>query len=146
MVGDNASSEKSYAMGETKKSKIVDCLGRIIPNWNTIELFSLPLPSNSNIGREMPEGMVCHLGLNPPPSGSFFKVKILGKPRILHDNVRDEYEKLSNIIASGMKLDPGSEVPAFVKHGDFDGIWLSSPRTLVVVNPGKFRISSYGVR
>jgi len=133
-------------MGEQKKLKLVDCLGRIIPNWSTVELFSLPLSLGSNIGREMPEGIICHLGLSPPSSGSFFKVKAIGKPRILHDNIRDEYEKLSNIIASGMKLDPGSKVPDFVKYGDFDGIWFSAPRTLVVVNPDKFRMSSYGVR
>jgi hypothetical protein len=132
-------------MEDVKKLKIIDCIGRIIPDWSATDLFSLPLPSNYNIGREMPQGIVCHLGLHPPSSGSFFKVKILYKPRILHDNVRDEYEKLSNIIASGMKLDPGSKIPNFVKHGDFDGIWLSAPRTLVVVNPSKFRISSYGV-
>jgi hypothetical protein len=131
---------------EPKFSKdISDCLGRLLPKWDSIEMFSLPLPGKLSIGESLPHGVVAHFSLRAPVKGSFLKVKPLHKIKVLHDNVRNDFEKISNLMASGLKLEPGSKLPVFVQHGDFDAIWLSGPRTVVVVRPEKLKISSYGV-
>lgn len=145
-IGENASSEKSYVMDGQNIRSMTDCLGRILPKWDSVELFSLPLPGNFSIGDQMPSGIVAHFGLHAPTRGSFLKVKPAKKIVVLHDNIRNDFEKIGSMISSGLSLDPGSKIPDFARHGDFDAVWLSGPRTLVFVRPEKLKISSYGVK
>lgn len=145
-IGENASSEKSYVMdGENIMSK-TDCLGRILPKWDSVELFSLPLPGRFNIGDHLKPGVIAHFGLKSPTHGSFLRVKPIQKVVVLHDNIRDDFEKIISMVNSGLCLNPGAEIPVFARHGDFDAIWLSGPRTLVFVRPEKLKVSSYGVK
>lgn len=130
---------------EEKRNK-TDCLGRLLPNWGEIELFSLPLPMKIKIGDNLPEGIISHLGLRPPAHGSFFKIKPIKNFKVIHDNIRDEYEKIAHLLDAGLELEPGKPIPSFAKHSDFDGIWMSGPRTLIIVRPDKIKISSYGVK
>lgn len=127
-------------------STMTDCLGRILPKWDAIELFSLPLPGKFAIGDQLPSGLVAHFGLHAPAKGSFLRVKPTKKIAVLHDNMRNDFEKISTLMSSGLMLDPGAEVPTFARHGDFDAVWLSGPRTLVFLRPEKLKVSSYGVR
>lgn len=133
-------------MDSKTKQSITDCLGRKMPNWDEIELFSLPLPGKFGIGDFLPEKIVAHVGLSAPKKGNFFKVKPPKNVVVLHDNIRIEFEKLSHMIDAGLNLDPGSNIPAFARYGDFDAVWLSGPRTLVVFRPEKFKITSAGVK
>jgi hypothetical protein len=123
-----------------------DCLGRILPKWEETELFSLPLPGQFSIGDQLPAGVIAHFGLHAPSRGSFLRVKPMKKIVVLHDNIRNDFEKISSLMKSGLKLEPGSSVPTFARHGDFDAVWLSGPRTIVFVRPEKLKVSSYGVR
>ena len=127
-------------------SNMTDCLGRMLPKWDAAELFSLPIPGKFSIGDQLPPGVVAHFGLHAPAKGSFLRVKPTQKIVVLHDNKRNDFEKITRLIDSGMILDPGSDIPNFVRHGDFDAVWLSGPRTLVFLRPEKLKISSYGVR
>lgn len=125
---------------------MMDCLGRIFPKWDSIELFSLPLPGKFSVGDSLPSGVVAHFGLKAPARGSFLRVKPSQKIVVLHDNMRNEFEKITSLISSGLCLDPGAKIPAFARHGDFDAVWMSGPRTLMFIRPEKLRVSSYGVR
>ena len=145
-IGENAPSEKSYVMDGQNIMSMTDCLGRILPKWDSVELFSLPLPGKFNIGDQLKPGVIAHFGLKSPARGSFLRVKPTQKIVVLHDNVRDDFEKIGSMKNSGLCLDPGAEVPVFARHGDFDAIWLSGPRTLVFVRPEKLKVSSYGVK
>jgi hypothetical protein len=133
-------------MDGNRISDMTDCLGRIFPKWDATELFSLPLPGKFSIGDQLTAGVVAHFGLHAPARGSFLRVKPTRKIVVLHDNIRNDFEKISRLFDSGLNLDPGSDVPIFARHGDFDAVWLSGPRTLVFFRPEKLKISSYGVR